>query len=584
MPKNKRYCGERQFKMKKIYLILFAILISPLCGFAQYSVYKLENKIGTERALIGNNGNHLITITANDRGANTILTSSFLQAGNKIIYTSKGNTSRFTTENIDTTFNTDGCFPLGVNGSIKLHELLVSAWMAAGRPADITSAITKSKIKIVVLGTLTNPVKGGNLTALVINNGLDEILWINEKNEAVFLAGCDAESDKREVIDDRYAAQFNVLSQRSNEYLLQLYLDQNKHLGQQFEVIAITGANIIDLNDGGKVKPNSMLLLKGGKIAYVGALNKELIPMGAHVIDATGKFLLPGLWNMHAHLFHPEYLKRELLSGVTTVRDMGNEFNLITRLKKLGDSTSSPAPHILTAGLLDGDSPNALGAMRASNESEIKVNIKKYHDAGFDQIKIYSYIKKGDFNTIVKEARAYNMDVVGHLPNGYTIGYFIDNGMNSISHIHYFMNSMKFTGGDLASANKALIDKLLEKKIYLDPTLNVYALTGDKKIDYYQRFVKLFFNSGVPIVAGTDNEGTVAGEIQNYVKAGLTPLDAIRAATIVPATVMKMNAESGSIEQGKNADVLLLNRNPIEDITDLNDIDTVIKGQLVLKK
>lgn len=577
-------CEGRQFKMKNIYLILFALLISPLAGFGQYTIYKLENKIGSERVMIGNNGNQLITITTNDRGVNMSLAASFLQIDKRIKYTSSGNTSRFTAEHIDTAFTTDGSFPLGINGSIKMHELLIKAWREAGMPAYITSTLTKNKVAIKVLGKLPDAVNGGLLTAMAINNGLDEILWVNEKNEAIFLTGCDAESDKREVIDDRYMEQFSTLSQKSNQYLVQLYLDNNKNLGRRFDDIAITGANIIDLNDGGKVKPNNMLLLKNGKIAYIGVFNKELIPVGAHLIDASGKFLLPGLWNMHAHLFHPEYLKRELLSGVTTVRDMGNEFNLINQLKAIADSADVPSPHIFAAGLLDGDSPNALGAMRGSNENEIKANIKKYHDAGFNQVKVYSYIKKNDFNTIVKEARAYNMDVVGHLPNGYTIGYFIDNGMNSISHIHYFMNSMKFTGCDLTSANKALIDKLVKKKIYLDPTLNVYTLTGDKKIDYYRRFVKMFFDKGVPIVAGTDNEGTVADEIRNYVKVGLSPLDAIRCATIVPAAMMKMNAQSGSIEQGKNADILLLNSNPLVDITALNDINTVIKGQLVIKK
>jgi imidazolonepropionase-like amidohydrolase len=581
--KVKSVAVSGSLKMKNIYLILLAILLSPAAVLGQYSIYKLENKIGIERVLIGSNGNQLISITAIDRGAATSLAASFLRIGKQIKYTSIGNTSRFTTEHIDTSIVADDSFPLGVNGSIKIHELFIGNWIANGKPAFITSSITKNRVSISIVGKMADAVNGGSLTALAINNGLDEIFWINEQNRAVFLTGCDAESDKREVIDDRYAAQFKLLSQKSDDYLIQQYLEENKGLGKHFDVIAITGANIIDLNDGGKIKPNSMLLLKDGKIAYVGALNKELIPAGAHIIDAMGKFLLPGLWNMHAHLFHPEYLKRELLSGVTTVRDMGNEFDLITKLKTIADSAGVPSPHILAAGLLDGESPNALGAMRGSNEAEIKANVKKYHDAGFNQIKIYSYIKKGDFNTIVKEARSYNMDMVGHLPNGYTIGYFIDNGMNSISHIHYFMNNMKFTGGDLASANKPLIDKLLEKKIYLDPTLNVYALTGDKKIDYYRRFVKLFFDSGIPIVAGTDNEGTVAQEVQNYVKSGLSPLDVIRAATIVPATVMKMSNESGSIEQGKNADILLLNKNPLEDITALEHVDSVIKGQLVFK-
>jgi imidazolonepropionase-like amidohydrolase len=569
-------------------LLLFGFILCPPVSFCQtvtkYSVYKLENKIGREEYFQDQQGHEHITIKTNDRGQNMQLQATLSQLNGKVNYKSAGNTSRFKTENIDTAFTLSSNFPISNNGSIKLRELLISFWAKAGKPQYITSTITGRHVNIAVIGKEKNPLNGGELAVIVIKDTLDEILWIDDKGNAVYLAACDSEGDKREVINDSYSSFFNALTHRSNEYLINSYLSNNKNLGQSFNTIAIIGGNIIDVVDSGKVSYNTMLLLKNGKIDYVGKINRTLIPSDAHIIDASNKFLIPGLWNMHVHLFHPEYLKRGLLSGATTVRDMGNEFDFITRLRKAVNEGALPGPHILSAGLLDGRSPNSLGIMRAGSEQEIEENVKKYHDAGFNQIKVYSYVKKNDFDNIVKEARLYDMDVVGHLPVGYTVGYFIENGMKSISHIHYFMNSLKWAGKDFDADNKTLLDKLIEKKIYLDPTLNVYTLTGDPKIVYYNKLVKLFFDYGIPIVAGTDNEGTIVGEIQNYVKLGLSPLNAIRSTTIVSAAMMKMDKQSGSITQGKDADILLLNSNPLLDVSTLNDINTIIKGQLVIKK
>jgi imidazolonepropionase-like amidohydrolase len=174
--------------------------------------------------------------------------------------------------------------------------------------------------------------------------------------------------------------------------------------------------------------------------------------------------------------------------------------------------------------------------------------------------------------------------VVGHLPTGYTLSYFINNGLNSLSHVDFFMNSLKWSSGDFVMANKALLDDMIAKRTYLDPTLNVYRLTKDKKVDVFYKLVKMFADYGIPIVAGTDNEGTIPEEIQSYVQSGLSPLEAIRAATIVPATVMGAAKESGSIEKGKTADLLILDDNPLLNIGTLNKIRTILKGQFIIHK
>lgn len=572
-------------------LIAFILSFTIYLPFAasqetqNYQVYKLENKIGTEKVSIAagtDSSAANITIRTVDRGQVLMLSAALTTNPTGIKYTSTGQTSRFKEEMIDKLYSFSQGFPLSQNGSIKLREMLIDYWIKAARPAVVKSAIDGSAIRIREITTTTDAYKVSGWKAFLINNGLDEIFWTDAKGKGVFLTTIDSEGDKREVIDERYLPEFSRLNQQSTHYLLQAYTDNSGIPARKHEAIAILGGTIIDITQNGGLHNNTMVLIIKGKIDYVGTINRSLIPPGALLIDATNKFLLPGLWDMHAHIFHPAYLQRELRSGVTSVRDMGNEFDFVKQLMDMVRKESTPAPNFYAAGLLDGKSLATLGNMLATNETEIKKNIGAYHDAGFSQIKVYSSVKKKDFNSIVKEAKRYHMDVVGHLPTGYTIGYFINNGMRSISHIHYFMNSINWSASDLKTGNQSLIDSMKSHHTFLDPTLNVYRMVGDKKVPIYQKLVKLFADNHIPIVAGTDNEGTIADEIQNYLLCGMSPLDAIRSATIIPAEVMGEAHRSGSISQGKDGDILILNDNPLLLMNTLQHIPTVIKGQFVI--
>lgn len=572
-----------------IFFLLINILSLNVCLAQQnavFTVYKLEKPMGKEEVsyLSPNQETFQVSITGNDRSSVLKLITSLTDDGSQVKYTSIGQTSRFKTENIDTSFLNKDKFPFSRNGSIKMRESLVRFWRESGKPARIPSVFGTASISIRAIDTIPDPLTHKTLQVFELNDGLEEILWLDEEGKAIFYTFTDSENDKREVIDIRYHSFFNLLNQKSSTYLIDSYEKKHKNDGNNYDHITITGGKIIDLNDAGKILEQQMLFLKNGKIEYIGKLDPALIPAGSHVINAEGQFLIPGLWNMHVHLFHPEYLKSELLSGATTVRDMGNEFEYIRSLKAAAKKPGFPSPRILAAGLLEGVSPNSLGIEVAGTEQDIKESIKKYHDAGFDQIKVYTYINKKNLPIVVKTAAGYNMQVVGHLPYGQTLDSYIKNGANSISHIHYFMNALKLKNKDLKTENKELLDALIARKVYLDPTLNVYSLTQDKNINFFKKFIKLCYDYGIPIVAGTDNEGSIAQEIQNYVEAGMTPLDAIRSATIVPAKMMGLSDQSGSIDIKKNADLLILKGNPLLDIKALDDLNYIIKGQYVLKK
>ncbi|WP_316839783.1 amidohydrolase family protein [Pedobacter gandavensis] len=578
-------------KLAIIYVSFLGGLMLPKYSFSQgnsnYSIYKMERKIGTE-AVVSSPANgqisDQITIITNDRGADMALNCQFTSNSEKTSYRSIGHTSRFKKENADTTFSTGLNFPISENGSIRMKEQLLSFWMKNGRPESIRSAWDGKATHIREIAEQIDPLTQGKLRVIELKNQQNEILWIDADGHAVYLGTCDTEADKREIIDNKYLSFFNDFNLKSNKYLIETYIKANKGVGLSYENIVLTGGNIVDLADGGKILYDRMLQIKNGKIEYIGKTDQKLIPEGAHVIDVGNKFLIPGLWNMHVHLFHPDYLKKELLTGVTTMRDMGNEFDFVSLIKKSEAEPSFLAPRLIRAGIIDGKSDFSLGIVTASDVKTAKEQVKRYHDAGFEQIKVYSYVKKNVLSAIVAEANLYHMDVVGHLPVGYLVGTLVDNGIKSISHIHYFMNSLKWGKGDFISANKVLLDQIKEKNIYLDPTLNVYALTGDPKIKHYKLILKQMHDYGIPVVAGTDNEGSLIQELENYVSLGFSPLEALQSATIIPAKMMNMTAQSGSLNQGKNSDVLVLDANPLEDFSTLQRLNIIIKGQSIILK
>jgi imidazolonepropionase-like amidohydrolase len=574
-----------------LFCLLSSLHLSAIKTYGQsaftYSVYKLENKIGTEKVTVQKTATGVIyttVIQTSDRGAKLALSANIkLREGEPFAYLSHGNTSRFSREAIDTAFTTVNSFPVSNSGSIQMKELLVDYWLKHNRPPSLTSVLDQKVIEIRVLDTILVPVTNEKLTVLELIKGKEpnEILWITAEGRAVFFATVDGEGDKREIISDTYQNQLGFLNKKSTFYLLRTYKERNKNLGNSYMHTAIIGGNIIDIMNQGNLIENCMILLKNGKIDYIGKIDRLMIPAGALVINAANQFIIPGLWDMHVHTFHPEGLKKSLHSGVTTMRDMANEFDFINQVEVLTKDPALPSPALYRAGVIEGTSPDGLGNMRAGTSAEIAAKVKLYHAAGFNQIKVYSKVSRKNIAIIDEQAQLYQMDVVGHTPDVTTLKYCVENGMKIISHVHYFMNSLKWKNSDFINENQALIDLLKNKGVAVDATLNVYSGYEPYKMKNYQRVTKFLFDHGIPIVAGTDN-GSIADELGLLVDAGLTPLDAIRAATIVPARVMKADAQSGSIAKGKNADLLILSANPLIHIKNIKKISTVVKGTFII--
>ena len=368
---------------------------------------------------------------------------------------------------------------------------------------------------------------------------------------------------------------------------------------------AMVGATIVD-GTGRPPIPDGVILVRDGRIAEVGPRASVTVPPDVASVAVAGKTIIPGLWDMHTHVTQIEWAPVYLAAGVTTVRDMGNEFEFIMPLRDAIASKRAVGPRIVAAGLIDGGGPGAFGVYYAATPEQAKQVVGKYHEAGFQQIKIYSLVTPPIVEVICAEAHRLGMTVTGHIPNGMTIEQAAAAGMDHIAHLGI--------RGEAGSEEvKKTIAFLLDHHTVIDPTqswnellghavgtpiaafqpgvlkipapLNrvfsnagaagIDAATARTRLERGLRIVKALHDAGVPVVAGTD-EGipghSVHREIELYVEAGLTPMAALQAATIVSARAMKMDGELGTIERGKRADMVVLNANPLDAISNIRSV------------
>jgi imidazolonepropionase-like amidohydrolase len=377
---------------------------------------------------------------------------------------------------------------------------------------------------------------------------------------------------------------------------------------------AMAGATIVD-GTGRPAVPDGVILVRDGRIADVGPRGSVAIPRDTPTVDVGGKTIIPGLWDMHTHATQIEWAPVYLAAGVTTVRDMGNEFEFITALRDAIASGRALGPRIVAAGLVDGGGPNAFGVYDATTPEEAKQVVAKYHDAGFQQMKIYGLVTPPIVEAICAEAHRFGMSVTGHFPNGMTIEQAAAAGMDHIAHLGIrgeagtdevnrtiaFLRDHHTVVDPTQSWNELLghaagtpvaafqpgilkIPAPLNRVFSNAGSAGIDAATARARLERGLRIVKALHDAGVPIVAGTD-EGipghSVHREIELYVDAGLTPLEALQAATIVSARAMRMDGELGTIERGKRADMVVLDANPLESIRNVRSVRwTVSEGRV----
>ncbi|HET9992482.1 MAG TPA: amidohydrolase family protein, partial [Kofleriaceae bacterium] len=341
-----------------------------------------------------------------------------------------------------------------------------------------------------------------------------------------------------------------------------------------------------------------------------------------------GMAILPGLWDMHAHVEQVEQAAVYLGAGVTTVRDLGNILDFITGVRDAIEAGKGLGPRIIVDGLVDGDGEGSLGKIRINSRADIPKVIDQLRAAGCAEVKIYSSITPELVKPIAAYAHAHGMRVVGHIPAGMKSLDAIAAGFDSISHMGYLRDVFPdvkdpttdelwglISGEDLGAPEfRHMLDVLVAHHIVIDDTLALIepfffpdadyarrepgvatmpaelppfngledgrqAAAAARAFESYLDMIRRMHARGVTLVAGTDIAvpgHSVHRELELYVMAGFTPMEAIQAATIVPARYMHRDKELGTIEVGKRADLVVVAGNPLANIGDIRKTKLVV--------
>jgi len=405
------------------------------------------------------------------------------------------------------------------------------------------------------------------------------------------------------------------------------------------EPIAITNANLFDAATGQSV-PGSTVVVEGNRIRAVGKDGVVKIPSNARRVDAGGKALLPGLWDMHVHVSPNDGLLH-LAAGVTSVRDLANDNDALLKMKREIDNGKQVGPRITMRGFMDGRGPyTGPTKVFVDNEAEARAAIDNYARLGYDGIKVYSSIKPELVPIIIKLAHAKGLRVSGHVPAFMTAQQFVEAGADEIQHVNFlflnfFFDEVKDTRTPqrfIAVAERAatldlnservhsFVQLLKNRNVVVDPTLTVfeglftdrpgkvsasYAAIADrlppqvrrgflagglpvpegKDARYREsqratlRMTKLLYDSGITIVPGTDGLPgfTLHRELELYAQAGISPAEVLRIATLGAARVAHRDQELGSITPGKLADMVLVEGDPAKRVSDIRHPTLVIK-------
>ena len=404
--------------------------------------------------------------------------------------------------------------------------------------------------------------------------------------------------------------------------------------------LLIRNARLFDPRDL-TVTPGMSVLVRTGHVVRVGPDSALQAPEGAEVIDAAGRFLMPGLWDNHQH-FSDNDGALDLANGITSARDMANDLDEFPARVARFDAGTELGPRVFKAGIIDGTGPLAGPTkMRVDTAPEALKDVAWYADHGYGQIKIYSSVKPELVPLIADAAHARGLRVSGHVPAFMSAQMFVDAGADEIQHMNFIVlnflfDQIKDTRGttrftavgehahELGPDNvkvQEFIRFLKAHHTVLDPTMSIFEsmLCGDptattrgleaivprfppqvrrtmlsgalsvpkgKETAYREAFpsmlrlLKMLNDAGVTLIPGTDalSGYTLLHELELYARAGIPPAQVLRMATLTSAQVIGVDRERGTIAPGKLADMVLIDGDPTVHIEDIHKTAIVIKG------
>ena len=508
-------------------------------------------------------------------------------------------------------------FAIAPASPVSQHLALVRYWRAHGSPRVVTVVpgaptndvtITRQGVDIVTVGSRRDTLTRHSIEGLVWGT---EYLWLDSSDRIAMFSTAGGGLMLKAVRADLLPAHDSLMAIGARAAMADLAVISARTRPLASGRVALVGATLVD-GTGRPAVPGATIVIANGRIIAAGPAASTPVPPDARRIDVTGKTVVPGLWDMHAHLHQLEWAPAYMAAGVTSVRDMGSELEFVTVLRKSIEAKRVRGPNVFLAGLIDGPGPNAFGEFSAATPAEGRAIVRRYAANGFEQMKLYSLLAPDVVAAICDEAHKLGLTVTGHIPNSLTLMAAIDSGMDQVAHLP--------VRADLTSdSGRRMIAHFKERGTVFDPTASWGEIGGHSAAEPLESFqpgarhmpsvflqfrasgwgstttdtatahmrlarslanIRILHEAGVPIVAGTD-EGvpgfSVYRELELYVKAGFTPMDALRAATAVSARAMRRDKDLGTVEAGKRADLLVLDANPLDDISNIRRLRWVMK-------
>ena len=406
-------------------------------------------------------------------------------------------------------------------------------------------------------------------------------------------------------------------------------------------ITVIRNADLFD-SETGTLKPRMTIIVRGERIDEVGPAATTKTPPGATVIDASGRTVLPGLWDMHTHLGYTseDEAVMQLAAGITTVRDLASDIDDAVSRRERARAGGVLAPREILAGFMDGPGLWAGPTeVLVRTEAEARSWVARYDSLGYKQIKVYNLIHPDLIPAIADEVHKRGMRLSGHVARGLSVPDAVILGYDEIQHAAFlfstfypdslFVPKMRSYGQVAAAvaprfdidgpAMTDLISFLHSHGTVIDGTFNAWLGRGTRlpngddlvfgssvswlpapmareyteplsapdnapieaaRNSAYMKLLKRLYDGGVTLVAGTDNLGGLSyhGELEIYERAGIPAAKVLQIATIVPARVMKEDKDYGSLVAGKVADLVIVNGRPAEHITDLRKTERVMRA------
>ena len=404
--------------------------------------------------------------------------------------------------------------------------------------------------------------------------------------------------------------------------------------------LVFDNVDIVDVENG-LLLEDKFVMVEDGKITGISDVQMDVA--GARHIDATGKTLMPGLWDMHGHFSLSDGVLN-IAGGITSVRDIGSVHEQIMELTAKHDSGEVIGPNTYRSGFIDQASPYATGDTVESLEEALE-RVDFYAENGYMQIKLYSSIDPEWVDDIAERTHAHGMRLSGHIPAFMSAEQAVRAGYDEIQHIN--MVFLNFLAGDREDTRKQLrftlygdeagnldfdsqevkdfIALLRDENVTVDPTAAIFDTQlvhyagepdptfatvidhlpanvarglykpdmdmGDM-VDAWARsaiaqetMIRTLHENGVQIVPGSDHLAafTIHRELELYARAGVSNADVLKIATLDSARVCGVDERTGSIRVGKDADLVLVAGNPLDDISAIRSATLVVKGNTAFK-